>query len=80
MSIARFKVSGQLDGAGGLRPGTIEIDREAGTITVRPKRSHTTYTMTLGEVATFVCVNIIRGGKLAEALVEKKPLKLRRST
>jgi hypothetical protein len=55
MSVARFTVYGTLDGAGGARPGTVEIDREAGIFRVRPYRSHTTYELPLSDVATWVC-------------------------
>ena len=60
---ARFPVTGVLDGAGGRKDGTVLIDRENKTFSVRPKRSHTTYTLTLGEVADMVCRSIILGKK-----------------
>lgn len=72
MSIARFKVVGQLDGAGGLQRGIVEIDRETGEITVRAHKRRRRYTSTLGVVATMVCQAVI----LAE-LREKKKAKKR---
>lgn len=55
MSIARFKVMGELDGAGGRSPGTVEIDRETGMLYVRRKGKRRRYSMPLGVVATMVC-------------------------
>jgi hypothetical protein len=55
MSTAKFRVMGQLDGAGGAKVGTVEIDRVTGVLTVRPFRSHTVYEVPLNDVATWVC-------------------------
>lgn len=60
MSVARARVYGQLDGAGGPVAGTVEIDREAGLFTVRPLRRRKTYTLPLATVATMVCQAIVR--------------------
>lgn len=70
MSVARFKVLGQLDGAGGLMPGTVEIDREAGLFSVRPHGRRKKYTLPLGAVATMVCQIIVRQ-ELAERRAAK---------
>jgi hypothetical protein len=51
MSVAKFKVEGRFNGADGA---TIEIDRGAGTVTVRPTRQRTTYTLPLATVAELV--------------------------
>lgn len=55
MSVAKFRVVGQLDGAGGMKEGTVEIDRATGTFRVRPLRSRTAYELPLKDVATWVC-------------------------
>jgi hypothetical protein len=55
MSVAKFKVYGTLDGAGGMKKGTFEIDRNTGVVTVRPYRSHTVYEALLNNLATTVC-------------------------
>lgn len=57
--LARFKVSGRLDGAGGLQQGTVLIDRAAGLLHVRPLRRRRFYTMPLSMVADMVCQRII---------------------
>lgn len=59
MSIARFKVFGRLDGAGGARAGTVVIDRESGLLHVRPFRGRRVYTMPLSMVADMVCQRIL---------------------
>lgn len=59
MSLARFRVMGALDGAGGARSGTVVIDRAAGLLHVRPLRSRRVYTMPLSMVADMVCKRII---------------------
>jgi hypothetical protein len=55
MSVAKFKVYGPLDGAGGNKKGTVEIDRKTGMFTVRPLRSRTVYELSLNDVATWLC-------------------------
>jgi hypothetical protein len=55
MSVAKFRVVGQLDGAGGMKEGTVEIDRATGMMTVRPLRSRTAYELPLKDVATWLC-------------------------
>lgn len=77
MSIARAKVVGQLDGAGGPIAGTVEIDREAGLFTVRPLRRRKTYVLPLGAVATMVCQAIVRR-EVAEKRAAKSKGKKRR--
>jgi len=55
MSTATFKVRANFDGAGGLRDGTIKIDRATGAITARAKKSRTAYETTLTQVANMIC-------------------------
>jgi hypothetical protein len=57
--VARFKVTGKLDGAGGMRKGTVIIEREAGLMHVRPLRRRRVYTMPLWMVADYVCQRIL---------------------
>ena len=59
MSLARFRVRGVLDGAGGARSGTVVIDRAAGLMHVRPLRSRRVYTMPLSMVADMICKRIL---------------------
>ena len=61
VTTARFPVTGTLDGAGGMSRGTVLIDRDAGTFTVRPLHRRQGYTLPLGVVATMVCRTIIIG-------------------
>jgi hypothetical protein len=55
MSVARFKVRATFDGAGGMKDGTFEIDRETGNVVVRPKGSRTTFHVPLSSLATWAC-------------------------
>ncbi len=48
MSVARFQAFGRFDGA---PAATVEIDRDTGIVTVRPKRRHYTATVTLAWLA-----------------------------
>lgn len=73
MSLARFKVMGVLDGAGGARSGTVLIDRGANLLHVRPFRRKRLYTMPLGMVEDMVCRRIL----LNEA-AERRAQKARR--
>ncbi len=59
MSTARFPVVAALDGAGGKKEGTVSIDRETNTLSVRPKRSRRTYDMSLEAIATIVCRHVL---------------------
>lgn len=68
MSTAKFRVRGQLDGAGGPKDGTVEINRETGVLTVRPLHSRTSYEVPLNDVATWVC----RQHQFAIVRAEKK--------
>lgn len=70
MSVARFPVTGTLDGAGARSRGTVTIDRETNMFSVRPLRRKKTYDLSLDAVATMVCRAII----LAEHR-EKRALK-----
>lgn len=67
MSIARFKATGSFDQSY-VQDGTIEIDRVAGLISVRPKGRRRTYTLPLSTVAEIICWKVIR----AEMLEKKK--------
>jgi hypothetical protein len=56
---AKFRVFGKLDRASGFTASTVVVDRATGEVSVRPLRKRKTYSMTLGEIATWVCqVNI----------------------
>jgi hypothetical protein len=70
MSSARFPVVAHLDGAGGKKNGTVEIDRATNLVQVRPFRSRRTYDMTLEAVATIICRHV-----LMEESQEKKARK-----
>jgi uncharacterized small protein (DUF1192 family) len=77
VSTARFPVVAHLDGAGGVKPGTVEIDREAKTFRVRPKRSHRTYELPLSMVATMVCRQVILGESIERQKAKKAAKKTR---
>jgi len=62
MSVAKFKVRAQLDGAGGAKNGTVAIDRETGIVTIRPERSRTTYQATLAEIADLIVKRVLLAG------------------
>lgn len=68
--VARFPVTGSLDGAGGRRKGTVMIDRASGDFIVRPRGRRRTYQLPLNTVADLVCAVIIK-----DELREKKALK-----
>lgn len=70
MTVSRFRVIGELDGAGGPQGGTVLIDRATNIFYVRPYGRHKMYSLGLGDVATMVCRAII----MAE-LREKRPTK-----
>ena len=72
MRLARFKVSGRLDGAGGLRQGTVLIDRASGLLHVRPLRRRRVYTMPLSMVADMVCQRIITNELYEKRAAAKK--------
>lgn len=63
MSRARFEVAGRFDGAIGA---TVVIDREAGTISVRPKRRRTVYTLPLATAAAFVVFQVTKADLAAK--------------
>lgn len=71
MSIARFKTIGQFDQSY-IQSATIEIDRGANLISVRPKGRRRTYTLPLSTVAEIICWRVIRA-----ELLEKKREKAR---
>lgn len=58
MSIARFKTSGKFDKSC-IQEGTVEIDRDKGLISVRPKGRRRTYTLPLSAVAELICWKVI---------------------
>jgi len=59
MTVARFPVYSQLDGAGGAQRGAVEIDRQTRMVTVRPHKKRRVYTMSLDMVADMICKRII---------------------
>lgn len=59
MRAARFRVMGVLDGSGGIRSGTLTIERVTGLVHVRPFRRRRVYTMPLSMVADMICKRII---------------------
>lgn len=71
MAIARFKTIGQFDQSY-VQNGTVEIDRNANLISVRPKGRRRTYTLPLSAVAEIICWRVIRA-----ELLEKKREKAR---
>ena len=71
MAIARFKTIGQFDQSY-IQNATIEIDRNADLISVRPKGRRRTYTLPLSAVAEIICWRVIRA-----ELLEKKREKAR---
>jgi hypothetical protein len=78
MSVARFPVFGSLDRAGGARPGTVLIDRGAGTFAVRPQRSRRTYTVSLSIVADIIVERILKAEMREKAADKKRKQHLRR--
>lgn len=63
MSVSKFKVIGQLDGADG---GSLFIHRESGIVGVRPKGRHRTYDLPLRDVAEMILCRVVLAEK-AEA-------------
>lgn len=59
MSRSRYRVMGRLDGAGGVRVGTVTIDRTTGILEVRPLRRRRVFSMPLSTVADMVCRAIV---------------------
>ena len=62
MSTAKFTVSAQLDSAGGKKKGSVYIDRETNTVTVRPHRSHSVYHAKLDDLADLVVKRALTAG------------------
>lgn len=77
MSTARFPVVAHLDGAGGTKQGTVEVDRETKMFRVRPKRSHRVYELPLAMVATMVCRQVIMGEAIEKQKAKKAARKAR---
>jgi hypothetical protein len=66
---ARFKVYGRMDGA---TQATVEIDRGADTITVRPYRRRKEYTLPLSTVAEMVIWRIVQGEVAAKRAAKRR--------
>lgn len=73
MSIARFKTIGLFDHSY-VQQGTVEIDRNANIISVRPKGRRRTYTLPLSTVAEIIVWKVIK----AELLQKKREKAKRR--
>lgn len=73
MAIARFKIVGQFDQSY-MQKATIEIDRGANLISVRPKGRRRIYTLPLSSVAEIICWRVIK----AELLDKKREKALKR--
>lgn len=56
MSVSRFKVAGNIDGADGA---TVLVDRERGLISVRPRGRHRTYDLLLTDVAVMIVKKVV---------------------
>lgn len=67
MSVSRFRVHGRFDGA---LSATVEIDRGASLISVRPRHRHRTFELPLAAVAEMVIWRVV-----AAELREKKKAK-----
>lgn len=57
------KVRAHFDRAGGVVDGMLTIDKETGFVHVREKRARKSYSITLTELADFVCRKGIMGDK-----------------
>lgn len=77
MSIARFKTIGQFDQSY-VQAGTVEIDRNANLISVRPKGRRRTYTLPLSTVAEIICWRVIRAELLQKRREKTERKKLRK--
>lgn len=77
MSVARFKTIGQFDQSY-VQSGTVEIDRDANLISVRPKGRRRTYTLPLSTVAEIICWRVIRAELLEKKREKAKNRKLRK--
>lgn len=62
MSVAKFIVEAQLDGAGGKKKGTVSIDRETGIVTVRPIHSRAVYHAKLSDIADRIVKEALMAG------------------
>jgi hypothetical protein len=63
VSVARFRITAR-DGAGrfnGATEATVEVNRNAGTITIRPLRQREVYTLPLATVAEMIIWRCMRG-------------------
>ena len=79
MRRSRFKVFGQLDGAGAAKKGTVIIERAASAgeslFHVRPYRRQRIYTMPLSMVADMVCKRILTNEVMEKRAAKKKSKK-----
>lgn len=55
MSQVHIKVKAQFDSAGGMKDGTITINRETGEVVVRQLRARRAYHSSLRAIANMVC-------------------------
>ena len=62
MSAARFKVTAQLDGAGGKKKGIVSIDRDTNIVTVRPHLSRAIYRAKLDDIADLIVKRVLTAG------------------
>lgn len=69
MTTARFKVYWHFDGT---TQGTVEIDRNVGTFTVRPHRRHTAYELPLAFVAQVVAERVIKAEAFRKRMEKSK--------
>lgn len=73
--VARFRVAGVFDMASAMQEATVEIDRDVGTLSVRPLRRRKRYTLPLAYVAALVarlCVQAeLREKRAAKAAARK---------
>ena len=77
MAIARFKTTGQFDQSY-IQAGTVEVDRDANLISVRPKGRRRTYTLPLSTVAEIICWRVIRAELLEKKREKAKNKKFRK--
>lgn len=82
--VARFRVVGTFDMASAAQVATVEIDRDVGTISVRPLRRKRKYELPLSYVAALICRQVVaaevRLTKAAKAMARKARKEERRRT
>ncbi len=77
MAIARFKTIGQFDQMY-MQQGTVEIDRNANLISVRPKGRRRTYTLPLSSVAEIIVWKVIKAEMVQKKREKANKKKLRK--